>query len=242
FTKKPMRSAPLWMSQDTAASNKYFVEQINALRDAQHADSTNQMVARALETFIKQQGTLTTGVCAMGWVWRERPAWNDAASCRRLVQAGSAGGPLDYLAPGSVANDDAANTLHWPATVTSLWSSWSGPVYVLADNRTHSAAEMFVAALQNNGAAKVVGTPTGGDGCGFMNSAEPIVLPHSRLRFRIPNCVRLRADGTDEVAGVRPDIPVLPTDGESNRARAMRVVDEVRKDVGRGAVSPPPRP
>ena len=103
-----------------------------------------------------------------------------------------------------------------------------GPLFVLTDNRTYSAAEMFAAVLQNNGAAKIIGARTGGDGCGFMNDPAPVSLAHAGLRFRVPNCVRMRADGTDEVAGVIPDLPVLPTAGESTRAQALRVIDTVR--------------
>jgi hypothetical protein len=40
------------------------------------------------------------------------------------------------------------------------------------------------------------------------------------MAFRMPNCVRLRADGSDEVAGVPPDLPVLPLEDKSPRARA----------------------
>jgi len=94
---------------------------------------------------------------------------------------------------------------------------------------------MFADVLQNNGAAKTMGTRTGGAGCGFMNDPEPVVLPHSELRFRVPNCACMRADGTDEVAGVKPDIPVLPTEGESAKARAKRIFDQVAGDVARSA-------
>jgi hypothetical protein len=102
---------------------------------------------------------------------------------------------------------------------------------VLTDSKTYSAAEMFAAVLQNNRAAKTIGSQTGGDGCGFMTNPGPVVLPYSGLRFRIPNCVRMRADGTDEVAGVKAVIPVLPTEGEDARARAMRVFREIYADL-----------
>jgi hypothetical protein len=57
------------------------------------------------------------------------------------------------------------------------------------------------------------------------------VLAHSRLRFRVPNCIRLRADGTDEVAGVTPNLTIDPTEGESDRARAARVLQTVAGDL-----------
>lgn len=66
-----------------------------------------------------------------------------------------------------------------------------------------------------------------------MSDSPPLVLTHSRLRFRVPNCIRLRADGTDEVAGVTPDLPIAPTEGESGRGRAARVLRAVTADLGR---------
>jgi hypothetical protein len=234
FTARPIRSAPLWMSQDQAASSSYFDEQLDALRGALKSDAGNKEAQQALATFTAQKEKLAQSVCPMDWVWRERREWK-AEPCRRLIEAGSAGGPLDYLAPHAVADARVAESLHWPAQVTSLWGSWTGPLYVLTDNRTYSAAEMFAAVLQNNRAARIVGSQTGGDGCGFMNSPEPVVLPTSGLRFRLPNCVRLRADGTDEVAGVKPDIPVLPAEGENARARAMRIFNELAADLKRSS-------
>ena len=58
-------------------------------------------------------------------------------------------------------------------------------------------------------------------------------MPHAQLRMRIPNCVRLRADGSDEVAGISPGLPVDMRANESARARAQRVVDAVGVDLAR---------
>ena len=65
-----------------------------------------------------------------------------------------------------------------------------------------------------------------------MTDGPPLILAHSRLRFRIPNCLRLRADGTNEVAGIAPDFPLPPTDGESARARAAHAVRIAATDAG----------
>lgn len=240
FTAVPLRSAPLWMSQDQAASGPYFDEQLTALRHALEFDSASkepqskELIEQSLSSFASGKEKLAQNVCPMGWVWRERRSWN-SQTCRRLTPAGSAGGPLGNLAPGAVADPRVARVLHWPAQVMPLWGAWTGPLYVLTDNRTYSSAEMFAAVLQNNRAAKIIGSQTGGDGCGFMNDPEPLVLPYSGLRFRIPNCVRMRADGTDEVAGVKPDLAVLPTEGENTRARALRVFAELCADLKRSS-------
>jgi hypothetical protein len=65
--------------------------------------------------------------CLMDWVWRERQVWS-SETCRRLTEAGSAGGPLPYLSPNSVADERVAQQLHWPALVTPLWGRWTSPI------------------------------------------------------------------------------------------------------------------
>jgi len=47
----------------------------------------------------------------------------------------------------------------------------------------------------------------------------------------VQNCVRLRADGSNEVAGVKPDLQILPSEGENDRARAWRLLDAVAADL-----------
>jgi hypothetical protein len=98
---------------------------------------------------------------------------------------------------------------------------------------------MFAARMHDSGIAKTVGARTLGLGCGSMLETKPLTLPHSQLSIRIPNCVRLRADGTDEVAGIAPDFPVLPAANESPRARAPppAVVDQDLRRAASGGRS-----
>ncbi|MBS1815096.1 MAG: hypothetical protein JSS87_09510 [Acidobacteria bacterium] len=234
FTDKPMHSAALLMSQDKVASNSYFEEVLDDLKHAAklHPDVDSKKLLEEQTAYFLQEQSRLAYPCSMAWVWKERRDWN-TMPCKRLVPAGSAGGPLNYLNADSVQDIRIARRLHWPAKYRDLWGSWTRPVYVLVNNRTFSSAEMFAANFQNNHAAKVIGTRTGGDGCGFMNDPSPVTLPHSRLRFRIPNCVRLKADGTDEVAGVVPEFPVLQKEGESSRERANRVLSIVLQDIAK---------
>jgi hypothetical protein len=78
------------------------------------------------------------------------------------------------------------------------------PLYVLVDRETWSAAEYFAAILQDNKAATIVGELTGGAGCGYTNGGIPAELRHSHAVVKMPDCVRLRKDGSDEVNGVTP--------------------------------------
>lgn len=233
FTNIPLYSSSLWMSQDTEASSPYFDEVIGTLKYTLELNPSSHELKQSLSYFIEQKEKLSQS-CALDWVWHERRAWG-SDSCQRLVEAGSAGGPLAYLEPDTIPNEDLARSLHWPLLVKSMWGTWTGALYVLTDQKTYSSAEMFAATLQNNGAAKIIGNRTGGSGCGAMNLTKPLVLPHSGLRFNVPNCVRMRADGTNEVAGVSPDIPILLGEDDSPTKKAQRTVEELYGDLTRGS-------
>jgi len=230
FSAGPVRSAPLLVTA-SEEGRAYLDEQIavieDALKSAGDRPGEAAILTEALQAFRARRDAASRLTCDRSWVWHEQRAW-DPSGCSGLVEAGYASGPLRAL-PAGPLTDTAAQALYWPVRVAPLAGAWTGSTFVLTDDRTYSSAEMFAATMRDNGLARIVGQRSGGDGCGFMASPTPLVLPHIRLRFRIPNCVRLRADGSDEVAGVQPDIEVAPTEGESARARALRLVMEIER-------------
>jgi C-terminal processing protease CtpA/Prc len=94
---------------------------------------------------------------------------------------------------------------------------------VLTDQETWSAAEQFAALLQDNRAALIVGARTGGSGCGHSWGGTPTRLPNSGATLTLPDCARLRADGSNEVSGVVPDhlLAWRANDGRAFRARML---------------------
>ncbi len=234
FTSKPVHSARLWMAAAVDAQ-AYADEQRDELRKALAAQpapgaDARRAFAAATAEFERRKAAVASRQCDLSWAWREQRAWNPAG-CSRLLEMGFASGAVDYLPAAAFGSSEQAAALYWPASVDAQRGAWSGPVYVLTNAKTYSSAEMFSAVMRDNGIARTLGVTTGGDGCGFMQEAKPLLLPHSQLRFRIPDCVRLRADGSDEVAGIKPDLPVLPAEGESERARALRVMARVTEDL-----------
>jgi len=234
FTQREVHSAPLLMHAGPLGT-KYLDEQLQGLNDALAAHAGDAKIAAALrpaiEFFEQRKRESAKPSCNLSWVWREQRSF-DPQKCSGLIDAGFASGALDYLAPGTLAADAAA-ALYWPSIVDPMRGAWSGPVYLLTDSGTASAAEMFAALMRDRGVARTVGVRTLGLGCGSMVESAPFTLPHSHLSFRIPNCVRLRADGSDEVGGIKPDLPVLPTADESPRARAARVLAVIDRDLAR---------
>ena len=225
FTPDNVHSARLYMAASVAAG-AYFDEQIQGIRETldRHPEAGSESkdaLLSAIAAIERRKTEVAERSCDMSWAWCERRPWNLTGSSR-LIEAGLFSGQVDYLPAGAMGNRDLASAIYWAATADPWRGAWSGPVYVLTDGGTGSSAEMFSAIMRDNGIAKIVGTPTGGSGAGFMGDSPPIELPHSRLRFQAPNCVRLRADGTDEVAGIQPDLPVIPRQGEDARLVRQR--------------------
>lgn len=106
-------------------------------------------------------------------------------------------------------------------------AAYRGKLYVLVDRETASAAEYFAAVLQDNGAAVLLGEATYGAGCGYTNGGIPTKLAFSGARVLMPDCVRYRANGTNEVDGIIPDmlVPWRANDSEFQRAeKVLRVL------------------
>lgn len=239
FTARPVGSAQLMMA-DAPVSARYFAEEIDdldaALTTARSQDA-KAALGEARSFFNRQTAAIGQQRCDLSWVWREQRAWS-LTNCNRLIAGGYAGGYSAGLPRDAYRDEKTATALSSASTVQSYYGQWTGPAYVLADKRSYSSAEMFAAVMQDNRIAKTVGDRTGGDGCGFMTEGNPIVLHHSRLRFRVPNCMRLRADGTNEEAGISPDLPVLPSEGESDRARGERALQVIARDAGGNSQKP----
>lgn len=180
----------------------------------------------------------------------ERPCDASALLQRRPAPCAiTVAGPM--RATGLLASGDPALREH--PTWTSLFDPyrldwregvWRGPLLVLVDEGSASAAEEVAATLQDNRAALIIGAPTMGAGCGFVNGGIPTPLPHSGGTLMLPDCVRLRADGSNEVMGVQPDLLIGIRRFDGLRRRALRVDAALPEAVRRAAASTarPPAP
>jgi hypothetical protein len=144
-------------------------------------------------------------------------------TCPWLGRAGFATGLVGRAPSGSFEGKDWAVQVFNPAQHTYRDGAWDGPVIVLTDQETWSAAEQFAALLQDNGAALILGARTGGSGCGHTWGGTPTRLTNSGATLELPDCVRLRADGSNEVRGIIPDLllPWRANDGRAFRARLL---------------------
>jgi hypothetical protein len=146
-----------------------------------------------------------------------------AVTCSQIVKGTLyTSGTLAYAAPGSLPDSPARQFLFAPSRFNYREGTWNEPLIVLVDNDTASAAERFAAMLQDAGAATIVGIPTNGAGCGFTDGGIPNVLDHSGASVRMPDCIQYRADGSDAVAGVTPDVLVPWRENDSAYQRVVR--------------------
>jgi hypothetical protein len=127
--------------------------------------------------------------------------------CKRLAPAGYGSGLLPELKAGALDGKPWGVQVFSAAQFPYRDSVWRGPLIVLVDDETWSAAEQFSAILQDNGAAVIMGTRTGGAGCGHLDGDSPVTLANSKASLHLPNCARLRKDGSNEVNGIVPDVP-----------------------------------
>jgi hypothetical protein len=146
-----------------------------------------------------------------------------AKDCERLARAGFATGMVGSARPGAFAGKPWATTAFSIAQHAYREGAWDGPLIVLVDQETWSAAEEFAAVLQDNEAAAIIGARTGGAGCGHTNGGTPTVLDNSKGVLSLPDCARLRRDGSNEVNGIVPDVVVglRHDDGPAFKARLI---------------------
>lgn len=88
-------------------------------------------------------------------------------SCPRLGAAGYSTGLVGSAPSGAFAGRDWGVLVFSPAQFPYHDGVWEGPLIVLVDQKTWSAAEEFAAVLQDNKAAIILGARTGGAGCGY---------------------------------------------------------------------------
>jgi hypothetical protein len=144
-------------------------------------------------------------------------------NCEWVGRAGFATGLIANAPAGTFDGKPWAVHVFSPSQYPYRDSVWRAPVIVLVDERTGSAAEDFAATLQDNHAAVIMGGRTAGAGCGYTNGGTPTTLNNTRAVLRLPDCVRFRADGSNSVNGVIPDVLVGIRGQDSAKFKAKLV-------------------
>jgi hypothetical protein len=166
---------------------------------------------------VAERRQLAATPCDSGPLWRgERPA------CPWVGDAFFSSGLLDSDDSGQLRSKPWGKLLYTPATYPYEEGIWNGPLLVLVDGDTGSAAEQFAAELQDNRAALIIGATTVGAGCGHTDGGTPTTLNHSHAVLELPDCVAFRRDGSNLVSGIQPDVLVgLRADDGPRRRGSM---------------------
>jgi carboxyl-terminal processing protease len=110
---------------------------------------------------------------------------------------------------------------------------YAGPVVILTTETTASSSEIFSAAFQDTGRAKIVGSQTCGCVIGIANNQKMKgggVLEVSEVLYFTPKGRKLEGDG------VTPDTKIVPTiaDLQQNRDTALTQAEQLLATMGGG--------
>jgi hypothetical protein len=84
--------------------------------------------------------------------------------------------------------------------------AWRGPVAVLVDKRSASAAEDFAYWLAGSGVARLVGERTFGAGCGYVDGGWAYQFTAFDAHAMMPNCSRYTREGVNQIEGLTPAV------------------------------------
>jgi hypothetical protein len=179
---------------------------------------------------VEAKRTVALTSCDSAPLWRgEHPV------CTWLGRGFFGSGLLEVADPSRLRGKAWATLLFTPMQFPYDAGVWRGPLVVLVDRNTGSAAAEFAAVLQDNRAAILLGEPADG-GCGHTDGGTPTTLRNSRATLEVPDCVRFRADGSNEITGIQPDVLIGFTAVDGPHRRAARFLAQLPQAVKRAAM------
>jgi hypothetical protein len=218
---RALTATPLHLASGGFIRHALHVNYLGEMRDAIASDraratpSQRVLIAHA-EARLDSLRAEAQQACDRDMVWDGRQP-----ACSSVVLAP----PLaSYLPPGTLDGLENGWVI-WPASWHGATEGiYTGPLLILQDHRSASASEEFAARLRDNNAATIVGSRSYGAGCGYSNGGTSLKLRALGLLVRAPDCQRLRMDGTNEAAGITPDVDAGWTGKDSG-------ADSVRKAI-----------
>jgi hypothetical protein len=193
---------------------------------ARHASTEDRALLKDLAEQVSERLRQARTPCDSGPLWR-----GQQLPCSWLGTGFYATGVLPSLDPDRVHGKSWVTVVFEPSRFQAPVGIWHGPLIVLVDGGTGSAAEQVAAEMQDNHAAIVMGSPTAGAGCGHTDGGTPTTLKHSGGVLELPDCARVREDGSNEVMGVQPDLLVGLRMADGPRRRGLRIAESLQRAV-----------
>ena len=122
-----------------------------------------------------------------------------------------------------------------PAVYRAPRVSWGGPLAVLVDRDTASAAEILAGILQDWAGATVIGEHSYSCGGGWHRGDRPFGLVYSDLELHVPDEVKYRRDGSNYRAGIEPDLLTGWGPDQSEAERARWLIEALREVLAMGS-------
>ena len=183
---------------------RHFASLERKLRDAEHkAQGEDRELLAHYAQLVEERKREAERLCDAAPLWEGKHT-----ACAWLGSAFFTTGLLSSADPESLRAKPWASLVFSPMQYPYHEGVWRGPLLVVVDGGTGSAAEQFAADLQDNHAAIIMGSPTVGAGCGHTDRGTPTKLTHSGAILDLPDCVRVRRNGLNMGSGVQPDILV----------------------------------
>ena len=196
-------------------------------RAAQSAPAEDQSWLLALADAVQHRRREAATPCSSSPLWQRQ-----RLSCSWLGTGFYATGLLDSSEEAErLRAKPWARLVFTPFQYEYQAAVWRAAVIVLVNGGTGSAAEQFAAELQDNRAAIVIGAPTAGAGCGHTDGGTPTTLKNSGAVLELPDCVRLRKDGSNEVMGIQPDLLIGLRNEDGPHRRAARISQKLSEAV-----------
>jgi hypothetical protein len=120
-------------------------------------------------------------------------------------------------------NETVCSNLTPPGEIDRMsgQGAWQGPVAILVDKRSASAAEDFAYWLAGGGVAQLVGERTFGAGCGYIDGGWAYQFTAFDAHAMMPNCSRYTAEGVNQIEGLAPDISIDWAQGVASLPAAL---------------------
>jgi hypothetical protein len=232
LTSKSLRSPRIGFIKHEHWAKEFLSRLTDVERDlAKATGDRRQLLMRAADTYRRALAAAKQPV-ARDAVWQNKPVPALVAKDPELF----ASGIFPFARSADFPDSPSSGQLFYPSRYRYHEGVYAGPLLVLVDHNTASAAELFAAMLEDNGAAIVLGSPTLGVGFGYTNGGIPTVLKNSRAEVKMPDGVRFRSDGTNEAAGITPRVLVPWHANDSAYQRAARVLAVLPNvDLGHGS-------
>jgi len=228
LTPKPLRSADFGFLK-----HQHWTRQLKAqLSDVETVIQKNpppkikELLSKTAEN-LRTEIAETQKTCDRSGVWE-----NLKLDCSLVVSALKP--VLPYAKPGEINDAEISGLLFGASFYTYREGVYSGKLMILIDQKTASSSEAFTSMLRDSGAATVIGQPSMGAGCGYTNGGIQTVLKNSGARVRMPDCVRFRADGSNEVAGITPDVLIPWRQNDTPFQKTKRAAETLEKTLTAG--------